>query len=155
MRPYASLVFPIFRPFSACSHWSCIQYSLSCLADLLTFLHKPLYCCVYSRETFLNCFSLRFSSASFSVSSEIQGFLVVLFAGTVSSTAFLIACLNLLACSYRLHVGSIVSMFFISVALYDCLIFSSLNRFTSTLQHCCGFLYIFLRCSLILHKTSE
>jgi hypothetical protein len=92
MRPYASLVFPMFRPFSACSHWSCIQCSLSCLADLLTFLHRPLYCCVYSRKRFLSSFSLRFLSASFSVSSEIHGFLVVLFAGTVASTVILIAC---------------------------------------------------------------
>ena len=145
----------MFRTLSACSHWSCIQCSLSCLADFLTFLQKSRYCCAYFAEKFFINFSLRFSSASFSVSSEIQGFVAVLLTSIVVSTALLITAVSLVAYSSRLHVGSMSSMFFSRRTLYDCLTFSSLSWFTSTRHFCCGLLCSLLSRSLILHRTGE
>ena len=145
----------MFRPLFACSHWSCIQCFLSCLADFLTFLQKSRYCCACFAEKFFIGFSRRFSSASSSVSSEIYFFLGVLLAGIVVSAAPLIASVTLLACSSRLHVGSMSSMFFASTTVYGCLTFSPLSWFTSTRQLCCGLLFIFLSSSLIMHSTNE
>ena len=91
IRLYASLVLPAVQPFSACSHGSWIQCSLSCLADLFPLLQEPSYACAYLSETFFICFSHCLSSTSVGVSSEIQCFLVARLAGTVDSTALLIA----------------------------------------------------------------
>ena len=117
IRLYACLVFPITRPFSISSHCCCIQRSLSCLADFLTFLQRSLYCCSFCAEAFLLCFNVLFSSTSFNVSSDIQGFLLLLLAGIVASAAFLMAASIFFACSSRFSARSIFAMSFASFLL--------------------------------------
>ena len=121
----------------------------------LTFLQRSLYSRTCSSEIFLFSLSLRFSSASFSVSSEIQALRLVFLAGMVDSAAFLIALPICEACSSRSFVVVMFSMFLSSTVLYNRFIFSSFNRLTSTLQLCCDLLDNFLSRSFMLHRTNE
>ena len=108
---YACLVFPIVRPFPTSSHCCCIQCSLSCLAAFLPCLQRFLYCCDFPLEASFVCFSVRFSSANFNVSSDIQVFLAALLTGIVVPAVSLIASSIFLACASRSCTGSIFSIF--------------------------------------------
>ena len=91
IRLHACLIFPITKPFSISSYCCYVQHSLSCLVEFLIVLQRSLYSCSFCVKAFLVCFNALFSFASFSVSSDIQGFLALLLAGMVASDAFSMA----------------------------------------------------------------